>query len=97
VDPEFEKHLEDLHRLHAVVDWRFCAFLLARGRILWLGRNLPRAIDRRIILHMAFVVGQFLLALAGVRRVPLLGLLRVGSGGAAAWELRHGIGASRAA
>ncbi len=49
------------------------------------------------VVHMAFVVGQFLLALAGVRRVPLLGLLRLGSGGAAAWELRHGSRASRAA
>ena len=49
------------------------------------------------VAHMAFVVGQFLLAVAGVRRVPLLGLLRLGSGGAAGWELRHLRGASRAA
>ncbi len=49
------------------------------------------------VAHMAFVVGQFLLALAGVRRVPLLGLLRLGSGGAAAWELRHRGRSSRAA
>ena len=41
------------------------------------------------VVHMAFVVGQLLLAVAGVRRVPLLGLLRLGSGGAAGWELRH--------
>ncbi len=45
--------------------------------------------------HMAFIISQFLLALAGVRRVPLLGLLRLGSGGAAGWELRHWRGASR--
>jgi hypothetical protein len=49
------------------------------------------------VAHMTFVVAQFLLALVGVRRVPLLGLLRLGSGGAAAWELRHGSRASRAA
>ena len=49
------------------------------------------------VLHMLFIVGQFLLAVAGVRRVPLLGLLRLGSGGAAGWELRHRSGASRAA
>jgi hypothetical protein len=41
------------------------------------------------VAHMVFIVGQFLLAVAGVRRVPLLGLLRLGSGGAAGWELRR--------
>ena len=56
------------------------------GVLLWLA-----------VAHMVFIVSQFLLALAGVRRVPLLGLLRLGSGGAAAWELRHRSGASRAA
>lgn len=48
------------------------------------------------VAHMAFVVGQFLLAVAGVHRVPLLGLLRLGSGGAAGWELRRRSGASTA-
>ena len=48
------------------------------------------------VVHMAFVVGQFLLAVAGVRRVPLIGLLRLGSGGAAGWELRRRSGVSRA-
>ncbi len=41
------------------------------------------------VVHLAFVVSQFLLAIGGVDRVPLLGLLRLGSGGAAGWELRH--------
>jgi hypothetical protein len=48
------------------------------------------------VVHMVFIVGQFLLAVAGVRRVPLIGLLRLGSGGAAGWELRRRSGASRA-
>jgi hypothetical protein len=47
------------------------------------------------VVHMVFIVGQFLLAVAGVRRVPLIGLLRLGSGGAAGWELRHRSRASR--
>jgi hypothetical protein len=49
------------------------------------------------VAHMAFIVGQFLLAAAGVRRVPPIGLLRLGSGGAAGWELRRWSRASRAA
>jgi hypothetical protein len=48
------------------------------------------------VLHMVFVSAQFLLAVVGVRTVPLLGLLRLGSGGAAGWELRYWVGIERA-
>lgn len=47
--------------------------------------------------HLLFQAGISLLAAAGLRRLPLLGLLRLTSAGAAGWELRQALGGARRA